>query len=197
MKKKNILLDHAGTPVEELPEDLRRFVESDPELHRSFQEQARIAALMNLKNYEQPDASLEGRVLYKVGLRIRNGEHLRMSNRLDAFPDWARMVAVVMVMAALSLLTHREMLEGPALAPPERKVADQEIPMPALETHSFEQSMDPFAPIYVTLDEQVAPNLMTPEFSNQIESSMLKLGLNQTNHVHNMDILPVSYTPLP
>lgn len=196
MKKKQILLSYAGKPLEKLPAEIRLIVESDPDLAQKFRDQARIASLMQLKTYEQPDPALEGRVLYTVGVRIRNGEHLRASSRLDFFPDWARMVTVVIVMLGLSILTHREMLQNPVDQPNEvETAANINNVMPVMGSNSGLKAMnDPFSPIMVSFDTDTSPSVLTPEFSKELESSYLKLGLDHTNRIDNLNLIPVSYT---
>lgn len=191
MNKKQILLEHAGTPVADLPEAIKRVVESDPALQQTFHDQARCAALLHLKSYETQDPAMEGRILHRVGLRIRNGEHLRRESTFDALPDWARMVAVVVVMLGLSLMTHREMLEQNEMQEGiETAAAIQPIPV------SHQPLSDPFGPVYVQFDDQQTPNLMTPEFTRSLESSILELGLDLSNRQENVNFMPVSFSPL-
>jgi hypothetical protein len=191
MNKKQILLEHAGTPVADLPEAVKRVVESDPALQQTFHDQARCAAMLHLKNYETQDQAMEGRILHRVGVRIRNGEHLRRESTFDALPDWARMVAVVVVMLGLSLMTHREMLENNELEEgPQTAAVIAPVPV------SHQSLTDPFGPVYVTFDEQETPNLLTPEFTRSLETSILELGLDLSNRQENVTFLPVSYLPL-
>ncbi len=198
MKTKEILMSQAGIPLNELPEKLRKQIESNPAMLQSFQDQARIASLMKLKNYEHPAPEMEGRVLYQVGIRIRNGEHLRGSSRMDMFPDWARMVAVVMVMLGLSVFTHREMLQNSDPGTPAfTTAAGQAAVIPLEEDLEAPRLSDPFSPVYVTFDGDESPNLLTPEFSRQLETSFAELGLDLTNRVENVSFLPVSYFPAP
>lgn len=204
MNTKQILMSQAGTPFEELPKEYQERLEADPQKLQEFQEQARVATLMGLKNYEQADPAMEGRVLHRVGIRIRNGEHLRRESRFEALPDWARMVAVVLVMLGLSMLTHREMMES---TPPEsastestndRQVlanAKDVVPLPDLSTPVTPLSSESFNPVFVTYDSQETPNIMTPEFSSQLESSILELGLDLTNRTQNVNTIPVVFRP--
>jgi len=198
MNNKQTLWSHAGTPIKDLPQDIRIQVEASPKLLQDFQEQANIASLLKLKTYEQPDPSMEGRVLHRVGVRIQNGEHLRKESKLDALPDWARMIAVVLFMLTLSILTHREMLDNPDVEP--------DLGLALGETEAvFEGSIDlstplyaiedPFAPTLITVDSNEFPNLMTPELSKQFESSFIELGLDFTNRNENDNVIPVSYLP--
>ncbi|MDF3127884.1 hypothetical protein P0Y35_01615 [Kiritimatiellaeota bacterium B1221] len=198
MNTREILMSQAGVPLNELPEKLRNQIESNPELLQSFQDQARVASLMKLKNYEQPAPEMEGRVLYQVGIRIRNGEHLRGSSRIDMFPDWARMVAVVMVMLGLSIFTHREMLQNNQTGNPvQAAAAAYEAVIPPDVELETPQLSDPFSPVYVILDSEDTPGLLTPEFSRELETSFAELGLDLTNRVENSSLLPVSYFPAP
>lgn len=196
MNNKQTLRSHAGTPIEDLPQDIRIQVEASPKLLQDFQEQANVASLLKLKTYEQPDPSMEGRALHRVGIRIQNGEHLRKESKMDALPDWARMLTVVVFMLALSVLTHREMLDNPDVEPG--------LGLASGETEAvFEGTMDPFTPLYaaedpfaptlITVDTNEFPNLMTPELSRQFESSFIELGLDFTNR--NENVIPVSYWP--
>lgn len=191
MNKKKILLAYAGTPVADLPESVKALVESDPALLKSFEEQARCAALLKLKQYEIQDPAMEGRMLHRVGVRIRNGEHLRRESTLDALPDWARMVAVVVVMLALSLLTHREMLEHEQVTEGVQSASAGDV-----SPVSAESLADPFGPVFVRFHDQEAVNMLTPAFSRELESSILELGLDLSNRLENVNLMPVSYAPL-
>lgn len=189
MNKKQILLRHAGTPVAELPDAVRAVVEADAALLQVFHEQALTASLLKLKNYETPDPAMEGRTLYRVGLRIQNGEHLYREPFLDSLPDWARMMAVVLVMLALSVITHREMLTNPEGTDPVLSAAAPDAPPVYVQPLT-----DPFGPIYVTFDsQQDTSHLLTPEFTRELEASMLELGLNLTNRQENLSLLPVLF----
>ncbi|MGA0368358.1 MAG: hypothetical protein ACO3N7_02785 [Kiritimatiellia bacterium] len=195
MNKKQLLFSKAGTPLDELPIELRSRIESDPDLLKEFEAQARVASLMRLKNYELQDPAMEGRMLHRVRTKILNGEHLRQEPRLEIFPDWARMVAVVLVMLGMSFLTHREMLDDPLAAEDPQMAAtvlDAPIPTPSPVklTH-----YEPFSPVYITFDDQETPNLMTPEFSRQLESSLMELGLDLTNRSDSATLKPVLYRP--
>jgi hypothetical protein len=195
--KKNLLL-HSGTPIEDLPDDIRCQLEADPKLMQEFQEQANVASLIKLKSFEQPDPAMEGRVAHRVSVRIQNGEHLRKESKLDALPDWARMLAVVVFMLSLSVLTHREMLNNSdletdvGLAEAETEVVFEEdldmlTPLYAAE--------DPFAPTLLKVNTNQFPNLMTPELSRQFESSFIELGLDLANPQIDENTIPVSFVP--
>lgn len=195
MNKKQLLFSKAGTPLEALSPELRSRIESDPDLLKEFEAQARIASLMRLKNYEMQDPAMEGRTLHRVRTKILNGEHLRSEPRLEIFPDWARMVAVVLVMLGMSFLTHREMLDDPSVADDPQMAAsvlNNPIPTPSPVKPSH---YGPFSPVYITFDDGETPNLMTPEFSRQLESSILELGLDLTNRSESATLKPVLYRP--
>jgi len=114
MNADDVLMMYAGQPLESLPRELQEVLQADPNALASFEMQARIAGLMALKRGEIPDPALEGRLIHRVGTRIRNHADLAESRRkfFVAPPAWARMVAVITVMLGLSILTHREMLRS-------------------------------------------------------------------------------------
>jgi len=107
------ILEVAGTPVSEWPEELRKNVEENPELLQVLEQQERIASLMALKRYEKPNPAAQEQIRSRIQERIRKGE-ARTSPLLDidALPDWVRMAAAVVVMLGLSVWTHREMMNG-------------------------------------------------------------------------------------
>ncbi|MEX2606681.1 MAG: hypothetical protein WD708_04985 [Kiritimatiellia bacterium] len=192
---KHILLMYAGTPVDRLPEEIRSRVEENPELKARLESQARVAGLMKLKNHEIPDEALEGRVRYRVGIRIRNGEHLRTASTLDALPDWARMVAVVVVMFGLSLLTHREMLEDPQVENDLQAAAQVEIvePIPTDTGGPYLFQPDSFSTLVLNPDPAGEVWNLTPERRLKIEESLLELGLTETNRTQQVNTLPVMF----
>ncbi|GEM_PF-1273794 len=113
------LLDVAGTPVSEWPEELQRQVEGNPELLRVMNEQAQMASLMALKRYEAQGEDARGRLRSRIEERIRNGEaRTPPMLDIDALPDWVRMAAAVIVMLGLSVWTHREMMHHDIHADP-------------------------------------------------------------------------------
>lgn len=195
MKHKQTLFSNAGTPVEDLPVEVRDHVESDPQLLQEMQDQARIASLIKLKNYEQPDPEMEGRTLHRVNIRIQNGEHLQKVSRIPVLPDWARMVAVVLFMLTLSVITHREMLDDPSMdSEMESAVVETFVPIePMIVLES--KSEGPFSTTTIPLPEEEFPNLMTPEFMNQLESSFFELGLDFSEPEPETYIMPVSLSP--
>jgi hypothetical protein len=193
-KTKNILLMYAGTPVDRLPEEIRSQVEGDPGLRAQLDAQAEMADLMKLKSYERPDAALEGRVRHRVGVRLRNGDHLRSPSRLDALPDWARMVAVVVVMFGLSLLTHREMLEDPEMET-DLQTAAQAEPLSPVSTSTHTEPYifheDSFSSVVLNLNPDNTPWELTHDRRLKIEESLLELGLTEPERNPNTDWLPV------
>jgi len=116
MNVEETLTRYAGQPLEKLPGDVRSQLEREPEILEQFCAQARVAALMSFKRYERPDPALEGRLIHRVGTRIRNQPSARkgFAHTVNNLPAWARMAAVVGVMLMLSLLTHKEMLRSEA-----------------------------------------------------------------------------------
>jgi len=116
MNVEDALLRYAGQPLEKLPDELRVLLEGDRDALSEFQLQSQVATLMALKRYETPDPALEGRLIHRVGTRIRNAPATRpgLSRGFDNLPAWARMAAVVAVMLTLSILTHKEMLRSEA-----------------------------------------------------------------------------------
>lgn len=197
-KTKDILMTYAGTPVDRLPEEIRSRVQDLPGLRAELDAQAEVAGLMKLKIHEIPDAALEGRVRHRVGIRIRNGEHLRTTSRLEAFPDWARMLAVVVVMFGLSLLTHREMLEDPQVATDMQASAQAEIvaPIPTDSGGMYLINPDSFSTWVLNPDPAEGGWDLTPERRLKIEESLLELGLTETNRVQQVNTLPVMF-PVP
>lgn len=192
---KHILLMYAGTPVDQLPEEIRSRVEENPGLRAQLDAQAEMAGMMKLKTHELPDAALEGRVRHRVGIRIRNGEHLRTASKLDAFPDWARMVAVVVVMFGLSLLTHREMLEDPQVETDLQAAAQAEVvePIPTDSGEPYLYNPDSFSTLVLNPDPAETVWDLTPERRLKIEESLLELGLTETNRVQQVNTLPVMF----
>lgn len=192
---KHILLTYAGTPVDQLPEEIRSRVEENPELRAQLDAQAEVAGLLKFKTHEIPDAALEGRVRHRVGIRIRNGEHLRTSSKLEVVPDWARMVAVVVVMFGLSLLTHREMLTDPQVETDLQAAAQAEIvePIPTDTGGPYLFHQDSFSTL--VLNPQPAGDLwdLTPDRRLRIEESLLELGLTETDRVQQLNTLPVLF----
>lgn len=197
MNKKEILFTHAGKSLDSLPQELQDQLKQDSRLRGELIQQARVASLLRLKQYEVPDEAMEGRVLHRVGVRIRNGEHLSTARELEFIPGWARMVAVVVVMLGLSVLTHREMLQN-NLVGDLQSAGLQEDPLPAVNSLPVPRQLhDPFSPVYVVFDNQETPNLLTPEFAEQLEISFAELGLDVTNRVEASAFAPVSFAPAP
>ncbi len=118
MTDRQILLTYAGRPLEALPEDILRRVERRPRLRAALEQQARVAACVSLKRFEVRDPAAEGRLSHRLLVRIRAGDIPWEAPSLFVLPEWARMLAVVLVMLGLSLLIHREMLVGGG-APPD------------------------------------------------------------------------------
>lgn len=107
------LLEYAGTPLSQWPDDLRQQVEANPELLRMMEEQARMASLMSLKRYEQPSPAASTTIRDRIQDRIQNGEaHPTPKLDFDALTDWVRMAAALVVMLGLSVLTHWEMIQN-------------------------------------------------------------------------------------
>ncbi|WFB35142.1 hypothetical protein P3T73_13330 [Kiritimatiellota bacterium B12222] len=197
MNKKQLLYTYAGTPVDALPEEARALLEKDSALRESFEAQARMASLLKLKTYETPDEAMEGRVLHRVSVRIQNGEHLRREPMLEGLPDWARMVAVVVVMLGLSVFTHREMMDNPIQGSDIHEGIAEREPVEL----SFERPVyvgnDPFAPMMLPQEAYTDGEYLSPELSSQLEASILELGLETTDFNQSANMLPVSYSLFP
>ena len=117
MTEDQTLMKYYGRPLADVPVEIREKIEADPDLLSSFETQCQISRLVALKRYETPDPALEDRLCHRVGIRIRN----QPSPVKEPFwahwvlPEWARMVAVVVIMLGLSVLVHREMLINDAM----------------------------------------------------------------------------------
>lgn len=189
---KSILINYGGKPLEALPPELRRRVESRPRLLEAFQAQARVASMMALKRHEQPEEALSGRLSYALVTRIRNHDFPLPDQPGLVLPEWARMVAVVVFMLGLSVFTHREMLSSESSGPvPLASTASTEAPtLVNLENDSyFIHHNDPFLSHVSLASERVTP---FPEHVNrQIRDSFDYLTLMQTNRTERLPLLPV------
>lgn len=110
-------MKYYGRALKDVPVEIREKIEADPELLSTFETQHRISGLIALKRFERPEPALEDRVCHRVGIRIRN-QPSPVKERPWAHwvvPEWARMVAVVVIMLGLSILVHREMLINDAM----------------------------------------------------------------------------------
>jgi hypothetical protein len=114
---------------------------------------------------------------------------------MDALPDWARMMAVVVVMFGLSLLTHREMLEDPQVETDLQTAAQAEIvdPIPTDSGGPYLFNPDSFSTLVLNPYPDEAVWDLTPERRLKIEESLLELGLTETNHVQQVNTLPVMF----
>lgn len=194
MNQKHILLEHAGTPIDALPEEVKAKVIAHPKLRAALEQQADMARLMKLKNYETPDERMFDRVHHRVQIRVKHPASTVPEPYLDQLPSWARMVAVVVVMLGLSVLTHREMLRSPDEVEP--GFAAPEAPAPQPFTPLFFQDSDPFvtyvfAPSLKPFD--AAPVILT----RQLEADFQSLGLMETNALESATLLPVMLPAAP
>jgi len=187
MKPSDDLLNYAGTPLDQLPEELREAIENDSELKAEFEQQAVVAGMIALKRYEQPDDAMFGRVQYRVQTRLKNEMSSRPQPYLDRLPAWARMVAVVVVMLGLSVLTHREMLRAPSEDEQLTDSALQEAPQPVYpETRSV---YDPIGGgVYGSILEGNGSSF--GGLNRQLEADFEALGLLETNATETT-LLPV------
>jgi len=184
MNDKKHLFLYAGTPLDELPGDLRERMESNPKLKDELRSQAEIAALLKLKNYEMPDPAMEGRIQHRIETRIKQFPPQSPARSIGLLPDWARMVAVVVVMFSLSLITHREMMDVSA---PESETiefdarsAAAEAPLPVIELHQpiiAPQRTIAASPPNSTMEPTIWE--LTPERKLDIESALRDLGLDE------------------
>lgn len=204
-----LISQYAGCSLEELPEDVRTRIEADPQTLDVFLSQHQIARLLVFKRYEVPDPALEGRVVYKVSTRIRNGEvsrSLSLPWRGMVFPEWARMLAVVVVMLVLSVWTHREMLHSneremngdPGIAlleagyPPSPVTRGETLQMASLvHEDAFTTRVPQF---HVSLEPLRFPS----EFANLGDSMSPEIGPSalSTNEWSAPFVMPVRFSPL-
>lgn len=151
MNVDDLLIQHAGTPLEDAPDSVKELLRHKPELQESFAAQADVAALLSLKRYEQPDPALEGRLIHRVGTRIRNAPPPRpaLHVRLDNLPGWARLAAAASVMLVLSVLTHKEMLRSESAAENGLPAVARTDPGEPVPIHSITH-VDPFTSLVST-----------------------------------------------
>ena len=188
------LLEHAGLPLDALPEDVVALLEANPALKQEFEQQARMMDLMQLKNYEQPEEAMFGRVQHRVTLRLQNGQVPASEPLMGPLPAWARMVAVVAVMVGLSVLTHREMLRAPEESG--GQLAEALDPSaPWSPEVSFEVSSDPFAPFVFSPTGSPGDASSFVGLTEKLEEDFELLGLGETNRLDNTSLLPVRLTP--
>jgi len=198
MTSKQILRTYAGTPPEELPEEVRARLESDSALRDELYAQARTARLMGLKRYETPDPAMPGRIRHRLNVRIENGDtSVDPVWRFDAMPEWARMLAVVIVMLGLSVMTHREMLDnetGPAGEPAPVEATGFALDGGGVGEPVFEH-MDPFTTYVSFPGEGENEDVLNEVFNPRLRDPYLELGLPSTNRTERTGLLPV-FQPL-
>ena len=188
MKIPSSYLEYAGQPVEELPPEVIEFLQAHPDMLAEFEQQAEMAGLMRLKNYEVPEEAMFGRVHHRVQVRLVNQPSARVPDLLFGLPSWARMVAVVIFMLGLSVITHREMLRQPAAE------------VPAFTSSEFQSSPQP-QPLrfenpgsfttYVLSPPLESPTEFRGALTDQVEADFEALGLTETNRFESTSLLPV------
>lgn len=196
MKLNASLIEYSGYTLDELPEELLEQLNRDPELKAEFEAQARMADLMELKNYEQPDEAMFGRVQHRVTVRLKQSNGHTASVLPGVIPGWARLVAMVMFMLGLSVVTHLEMsndsIEQGIVAIEVQDLPDVE---PWLAADAFEMPADPFAPFVLRSDSVIDSDSPFVGLTEQLERDFEFLGLGETNQVDNVSLIPVLLTP--
>lgn len=193
MKSDTLLKLHAGTPLDKLPDDVIHRLETDSDLREKFEQQAQVAHMMSLKNYEVPDEAMFGRVHYRAHLQIQHQLHAPKQSRFTLWPTWARVTAVIMFMLGLSVLTHREMLrteneETVVTAPPPEAI--ETLPPLLLE------DADPFQPF--TFDPaRIGMDEVPSVLSRKLEADFKALGLTESTSLEPMNTLPVRFQAAP
>ena len=192
------LHEAAGTPLDELPEEVKAKLDQDAELREALRAQADVARWMGLKRYEQPDSGLEARVRERVRAGIRNGQgRSRPMISFDAMPDWVRMAAAVVFMLGLSVLTHREMLRAPESGSgvdPAATLTRADLPRaePIGPPGYLLNTENPFVTqVWMPVNERESfklPAGLDPD----VEAGLLGDSLFQTNRSERVDLLPVS-----
>lgn len=188
MKPSQILLEYAGLPLDALPDSVQERLEKQPVLKAEFQQQAEVADLLQLKNYECPDEAMFGRVHHRVQIRLKHQAEARPVPVMDRLPTWVRMAAVVVVMLGLSVITHREMLR----APEEMQTgmaASLDTPASMIPEPAFDSGFDPFttyvfAPSFGSEDPPMG-------LTRELEADFEFLGLQETNRLETTSLLPV------
>ncbi|MFT5121683.1 MAG: hypothetical protein ACI9TH_003794 [Kiritimatiellia bacterium] len=74
MKCENFIKTFGHLSRENLPVEAQQLLEADPALEQAFAQVELQGRLLRLKQYEQPEPTLEGRVLYNVRTRLEAGE---------------------------------------------------------------------------------------------------------------------------
>jgi len=189
MKTSSILMEFAGLPLDALPKEIQKRVEEDPALKAELERQAEVAGLLQLKTYERPADAMFGRVRHRTRIRLENQVPPREEPLMDRMPAWARMVAVVAVMAAVSVLTHREMLRAPVDADPTLAVPAEAAPTEAPEFQQWFHS-DPFT-TYVLNPSPGSVGSGFGGLTRQLEADFEAMGLEETNRFEEVSLLPV------
>lgn len=183
MKCKQLIKEYGHISRNELPPEIRKQIDADPQAQAWFNQHEMQRELLSLKRHEQPAPEVHGRVVYHVRTRIEAGERMAVPEiappRSALYLQLTAVAAIAFVGTVTYINTQR--------APSQPGLAIQEAPVAAPVVATEET--DGVKPI----DALFKP---IPTSTNSTDIAATNgVVIPSLNGVHRSQILPVRSGP--